>query len=62
MKANKKKTNRKAEFTYRFFSGERELSELSPEERASFGARLTERMGAALNAWFTTHPEEYKSI
>lgn len=48
-------------FTFRYFIGETEITE-DPAERSELGARLTERMGAALTDWFSTHPEEYKSI
>lgn len=36
--------------------------ELSEAEKAAFGRRITQRMGAALNHYFNVHPEEWDRI
>lgn len=42
--------------------GYRSVESMSPEERKEFGQLLTQRMGAALNDYFSAHPEEYAKI
>lgn len=49
-------------FSYRFFVGDRPLDELTTEEQKEFGEKVTQRMGNALNDYFSQHPEEYKKI
>lgn len=44
---------------YRIFVGERPIEELSNQEREEFSERVVERMGRALNDYFSCHPEEY---
>lgn len=44
---------------FRIFVGDRPLEDLSPQERAEFSRRTAERMGNALNDYFSCHPQEY---
>lgn len=50
------------ELTYRIFINGRPFEEIPEEERKEIRHRLTEKMGKALNDWFSTHPEEYAKI
>ena len=42
--------------------GHRQLEELSPEERKEFSHQLKERLGKAMEAYFSEHPEVYAKI
>lgn len=46
----------------RIFVGDRPIEELSPEDREAFQERTVQRMGDALNDYFSQHPEEYKKV
>lgn len=45
--------------TCRGFVGDRPVDDMTAEERAELGARLTARMGRATEDRFTAAPEEY---
>lgn len=45
--------------TCRGFIGGRPVEDMTAEERAELGARLTTRMGRAMEDRFTAAPEEY---
>lgn len=45
--------------TCRGFVGGRPVEDMTAEERAELGARLTARMGRAMEDRFTAAPEEY---
>jgi hypothetical protein len=42
--------------------GYRPLEDMTPEERRDFGTRLAQRMGKALNDYYSVHPAEYARI
>ena len=50
------------EIGIRIFVGDRPIEALTAEEVQAFSERTTERMGNALNDYFTLHPEEYGKI
>lgn len=50
------------ELTYRIFVGERPWEELTEEEREAFREKCADRMGRALNDYYTQHPEAYQRI
>lgn len=47
---------------YRIFVGDRLLESLSEEEQKEFQQRTVQRMGNALNRYFSQHIEEYKKL
>jgi len=53
---------RKDILDFRIYVGGRPLEELTAEERAAFGDRAAERMGRALNDYFSRHIDEYAAI
>lgn len=48
--------------TCRGFVGGRPVEDMTTEERAELGARLTARMGRATEDRFTAAPEEYAKV
>ena len=50
------------EIGIRIFVGDRPIEELSAVEVKAFRDKTAERMGNALNDYFTLHPEEYGKI
>lgn len=47
---------------YEIFVGERPLEELTPQEREDFVNRTVERMGNALNNYYSCHPQEWVKL
>lgn len=42
--------------------GYRPVESLSPDEKREFAQKLADRMGAALNDYFSQHPEVYEKF
>lgn len=42
--------------------GYRPVESMTPEERRDFGTRLAQRIGKALNDYYSVHPAEYARI
>jgi len=42
--------------------GYRSVESMTPEERRDFGTRLAQRIGKALNDYYSVHPAEYARI
>lgn len=47
---------------FRIFVGDRPIEELTEEEREIFSNKVVERMGNALNDYFSAHPEDYIAV
>lgn len=47
---------------YRIFVGNRPIEDLNQEELEAFKNRVVNRMGNAMNDYFSCHPEEYKKV
>lgn len=47
---------------YRIFVGDRPWEEMSKQEKEEYGTRAAERMGRALNDYFSCHIDEYQKV
>lgn len=44
---------------YNIFVGERPWEDFSPEEKTAYANEMIQRMGRAMNDYFSLHPESY---
>lgn len=44
------------------YIGDRPIEDLTAEEREAFDARCAERMGRAINDYYSCHPEELEQL
>lgn len=47
---------------FRIFVGDRPWEDMSPQEREEYGTQAAERMGTALNDYFSCHIDEYQKV
>lgn len=47
---------------FEIFVGDRPLDDLTPQEREDFANRVVERMGNALNNYYSCHPQEWITL
>lgn len=57
-----KRRGSREKIEYKFFIGDREISELTEQEREAFADRAAASMGEAIQSSFAEHPEEYQKI